>query len=91
MYVLYRVGGGAESNVAANTITNIDFINATFSCDIFGETNKISEVRDSISVNNPYPSVTGKDAPSIEEIRAMIKYNSSAQKGVLCWKIMKVE
>ena len=80
MYVLYRVGGGAESNVAANTITNIDFINATFSCDIFGETNKISEVRDSISVNNPYPSVTGKDAPSIEEIRAMIKYNSSAQK-----------
>lgn len=79
MYILYRIGGGAASNVAANTITNIEFLDATFSCDVYESNTSISEVRESISVTNPYPSVTGKDAPSIEEIRAMIKYNSSSQ------------
>lgn len=79
MYILYRVGGGAASNVAANTITNINYLDSTFSCDVFNDTQRLSEVRQSISVTNPYPSVTGKDMPSVEEIRAMIKYNSSAQ------------
>lgn len=82
MYILYRVGGGAASNVAADTITNINYLNATFSCNVFNsseKTEKVSRVRESISVTNPYPSVTGKDAPSIEEIRALIKYNSAEQ------------
>ena len=83
MYVLYRVGGGAASNVGANTITNINYLNSTFSCNVFSDeekSEKAARVRQSISVTNPYPSVTGKDAPSIDEIRAMIKYNSAEQK-----------
>ena len=79
MYILYRVGGGAASNVGANTITNIPFLNTCFSIPASSENaNILGKVRQSISVTNPYPSVTGKDAPSIDEIRAMIKYNSSA-------------
>ena len=80
MYVLYRVGGGTASNVGANTITNISFLNTSFDCaTLDSDADIISKVRQSISVTNPYPSVTGKDAPSNEEIRALIKYNSAEQ------------
>jgi len=78
MYILYRVGGGASSNVASNTITNVSYLNATFATGNV-ESGAMAKVLKSVAVTNPYPSVTGKDAPSIDEIRAMIKYNSSAQ------------
>lgn len=78
MYILYKVGGGLASNVAANTITNIVYLNSVF-CNGGTDTNKLSDVRRSISVTNPSQSVGGKDAPNVDEIRAMIKYNSSAQ------------
>lgn len=79
MYVLYRVGGGAASNVAANTITNIEYLDLAFTSTVGLNTENMSNVRRSVTVTNPYPSVTGKDAPSVDEIRAMIKYNSAAQ------------
>lgn len=80
MYILYRVGGGAASNVAANSINTISYYNVTI-----GNTNTdcdsrvISEIKNSIKVTNPSPSISGKDAPTADEIRAMIKYNSGAQ------------
>ena len=79
MYVLYRVGGGAASNVAANTITNVSNLDISFSAPVSLSDSIISNIRNSVKVTNNYPSVTGKDAPSIDEIRAMIKYNSGAQ------------
>lgn len=83
MYVLYRTGGGAASNVAAGAITNIQYLNAeigegNYACSA-EERKIISDVKNSISVTNPNPSVSGKDAPTVEEIKAMIKYNSAAQ------------
>lgn len=78
MYVLYRVGGGRASNVAANTITSINYVDLCFKGNCGSETQAI--VRRSLSVTNPYPSIGGKDAPSVDEIRAMIKYNSAEQK-----------
>ena len=79
MYVLYRTGGGATSNVAAGTINNISYYNVnigkTGNCDA----KTISEIKNSITVTNPNPSVSGKDAPTADEMRAMIKYNSGAQ------------
>ena len=79
MYVLYRVGGGQASNVPANSITKIDSVNIVFCNAGNGSETKISNVRKSLKVNNPYPSVTGKDAPTVDEIRQMIKYNSASQ------------
>lgn len=80
MYVLYRSGGGASSNVAAGAINNIAYYNVKI-----GNTSKcsptdIAAVKNSITVTNPNPSVSGKDAPTVDEMRAMIKYNSGAQK-----------
>lgn len=83
MYVLYRTGGGAASNVAAGAITNIQYLNAEIGEGNYArsaeERKIISDVKNSISVTNPNPSVSGKDAPTVEEIKAMIKYNSAAQ------------
>lgn len=78
MYILYRVGGGRASNVAANTITSINYIDMCFPGN--GDPKNQERVRRSIGVTNPYPSIGGKDAPSVDEIRAMIKYNSAEQK-----------
>lgn len=83
MYVLYRVGGGAASNVAAGAISNISYLNveignANYLCSA-EDRKTISDVKSSITVTNPNPSVSGKDAPTVEEIKAMIKYNNAAQ------------
>lgn len=78
MYILYRVGGGRASNVAANTITSINYIDICFPGN--ADSAKQAKVRRSVGVTNPYPSIGGKDAPTVEEIRAMIKYNSAEQK-----------
>ena len=77
MYVLYRVGGGASSNVAANTITNFINLNVDFpSCPSVTD---MSLVRKTITCTNKQPSVAGKDAPSINEIKHLIKYHNAAQ------------
>ena len=83
MYVLYRTGGGAASNVAAGAINNISYLNveignSSYLCSA-EDRQKAADVRNSITVTNPNPSVSGKDAPTVEEIKAMIKYNNAAQ------------
>ena len=81
MYILYRVGGGEISNIAADTLTNIISLNV----EIQGNSKdalcaeKINNVRKSIRVTNTTPSYGGKDEPTMEEIRYMIRYNASSQ------------
>ena len=77
MFILYRVGGGSISNVAANTLTNFVYKNIQMCGD--DDTNKIKDVKDSIKVTNPYPSFGGKDEPTEDEIRYLIKYNNGSQ------------
>lgn len=81
MFVLYRVGGGAASNVAKGTINSISYLDAINNNTPTTDTNRrvASAILTSIKVTNTIPSVLGKDAPSVDEIRAMIKYNSAAQ------------
>lgn len=81
MYVLYRVGGGAASNVAAGSITSISYLNVDFgNCLLYENDNAmISAIKNSITVKNTIPSVSGKDAPSIDEIRNMVRYYNAAQ------------
>lgn len=81
MFILYRVGGGEQSNIAANTLTNFVYRNIQ----IDGNTDdtdcieKTKAVKDSLKVTNPSPSFGGKDEPTEDEIRYLIKYNNSAQ------------
>lgn len=81
MYILYTIGGGEISNIAEGTLTNIISLNV----EIDGNpedalcARKIRDVRQSISVTNTTPSYGGKDAPTAEEIRYMIKYNAATQ------------
>lgn len=76
IFVKYRVGGGSSTNIGSNVLKNIIL------SDVFvnGSNAKINaSVRDSLSVNNPIPCLGGKDEPSINEIRNIVKYNFSAQ------------
>lgn len=80
MFIQYRVGGGASSNVAAGRINAISYLNAQIGKCI--STNRdadiIGAVRDSIRCTNTTPSVSGKDAPTAEEIKNLVKYNNAA-------------
>ena len=76
IYILYRVGGGKASNLAAGAINTIALLNA----EIGGRSVEIaSAVRKSMKVISTTPSVSGKDMPSVEELRNYIKYYTGAQ------------
>lgn len=76
MFIMYRKGGGKASNVAEGAITNILYLNAS----LRGSDSQIkNEVKKSLSVTNTTPSVSGRDMPSIAEIKNLIKYNNGAQ------------
>lgn len=76
MYVLYRVGGGKSSNVAKGAINTISLLNVV----ITGSSMSIvNGVKKSLTVENTTPSVSGKDMPTPDELRYIIKYNKGAQ------------
>jgi hypothetical protein len=76
MYIKYRIGGGSDTNVGPNVLTNVGIINMT----VNGSNQSINAaVRNSLKVNNAFPALGGRNEPSVEEIRYMVKYNFSAQ------------
>ena len=76
MFIMYRKGGGAVSNLGVGAIKNI--VEGKYV--LRGSNgNTKTNVKRSISVNNLTPSVSGKDMPSNEEIRYLIKYHNAAQ------------
>ena len=76
MFVKYRTGGGSSTNLGSNILTKLGIADITVS----GPTPAMNiSVRNSIRVNNPIPALGGKDEPSIEEIRNLVRYNFSAQ------------
>ncbi len=81
MYVLYRVGGGESSNIAKGKINQFAFLDAEIGTCIStnDDAKKMASVKDSLKCKNTTPSVCGKNAPTVDEIKNMIKYNSGAQ------------
>ena len=79
--VLYRVGGGEISNIAANTLTNINSYNMYIkgNCNDPQDSVKKSRVENSLSITNPTISYGGKDAPSDNELKYIIRYANAAQ------------
>lgn len=76
LFVKYRIGGGKESNLGVNVITNID--NVDF--EITGPNPSTNDqVTQSLIVTNITPAVGGSDQPGIEELRGLISYNFAAQ------------
>jgi len=76
MFIKYRVGGGADTNLGTGVLTNLGFVNMT----ITGPNQTINNaVKTSLTVNNAFPALGGKNEPSVNEIRNLVKYNFSAQ------------
>jgi hypothetical protein len=76
MFVKYRTGGGSTTNVGSNVLTSL----GVASINISGPTAAMNtSVRNSIRVNNPIPALGGKDEPSVEELRNLVRYNFSSQ------------
>jgi len=76
LFVKYRVGGGKDSNLGVNVITNVDDVEFIVSGPIASYN---TQTINSLKVNNITPAVGGADAPTIEEIRNMVSYNFAAQ------------
>lgn len=76
LFVRYRTGGGSNSNLGANTLTEVGGIDLL----VNGPRQNFNrEVQRSLSVNNPIPAIGGNDGLSTEQIRHLIKYNFSSQ------------
>lgn len=76
LFVKYRTGGGATSNIGVNTLTSTGIVEMI----VTGADSAINNgVRTSLKVNNPIPCLGGKDEPSVEEIKNLVRYNFAAQ------------
>jgi len=76
LFISYRVGGGADTNIGPNTLTTVNNININVN-GANATTNQ--QVINSITVTNPLPALGGKNEPSVEEIRNLVRYNFSSQ------------
>lgn len=81
MFILYHVGGGEQTNIAKGTLNDIVYASVEISgnCADNLDARKKSAVKSSLAVTNTTPSYGGKDEPSDEELKLLIKYNSAAQ------------
>ena len=76
MFIKYRIGGGSDTNVGPNILRNVGLLNIS----VNGNNESInSAVKNSLVVNNAFPALGGKNAPSVDEIRYLTKYNFSSQ------------
>lgn len=76
MFIRYRVGGGADTNIGPNSLTSLGIINMS----VNGANQTINNsVKTSLKVNNAFPALGGRDTPSIAEIRNLVRYNFSSQ------------
>jgi hypothetical protein len=76
MFIKYRVGGGADTNVGPNVIRTVGLLNFS----INGNNQDINNaVKNSLTVNNAFPALGGRNTPSVDEVRYMTKYNFASQ------------
>ena len=76
LFVKYRVGGGAQSNIGVNAINQVGTVNFF----VNGPSNTNNQtVTNSLTVNNVTAAIGGANQPSIEEVRNMVTFNFSSQ------------
>ena len=74
MFIKYRVGGGESSNVGPNVLTNLGVVEFVINGD---DPSVNTNVRNSLTVNNPIPALGGAKQPSLNQIRNLVRYNFS--------------
>lgn len=76
LFIRYRIGGGASSNVGANVLNELGQAQIT----VNGRRQDINrQVQRSLTIKNPIPAYGGRDELSVDEIRNLTKYNFGAQ------------
>jgi len=76
LFIRYRTGGGSNSNLGSNVLTDV----GGFKLEVKGPRQDFNrEVQRSLTVNNPIPAIGGNDGLSTEQIRQLVKYNFSSQ------------
>jgi hypothetical protein len=76
MFIKYRLGGGSDSNIGPNILNSVGILNMS----INGPNSSTNQsVKNSLKVNNLFPALGGKDIPSVDEIRNMVRYNFASQ------------
>lgn len=92
MYVLYRIGGGISTNLGPGAINRFTIANVDWGGNT-GNTNGTirGNVITSLKVTNLSTALAGKDAPSTDEIKQLIKYNSTAQNRAVTIKDYQVK
>ena len=92
MYVLYTIGGGVSTNLGPDSINKISLANVDWGGNTSatkGETR--GRVLTSLTVTNISTAVGGKDEPSTNEIKQLMKYNTSSQNRAVTVKDYKVK
>ena len=92
MYVLYRIGGGVSTNLGPGSINKITLANVDWGGNT-GNTDGSTrgKVLTSLTVTNISTAVAGKDEPSTQEIKALMKYNTSSQNRAVTVKDYRVK
>lgn len=84
LHVRYRTGGGAQTNAAQGTITQIQHKNIT---NVPGgpalPVATVSAVKGSVAVTNPIPAIGGKEFETVDEIKHYAKNHFSSQDRVV--------
>ena len=76
LFITYRTGGGAASNIGANVLTSL----GAYNLQVNGSIQAINQnVKRSLTTSNPIPAIGGNDGLSTEQIRQLVKYNFSGQ------------
>jgi len=76
IFVKYRAGGGALSNVGSNVLNEVSNIQSQMA----GSNQSIVQsVVSSTRANNPIPAIGGTGLPSVEEIKSYIAANYNSQ------------
>jgi hypothetical protein len=76
LFIQYRVGGGLQSNLGVNAITQLGTVNFY----VNGPSQTINNsVISSLKCNNVTAAVGGADVPTIEEVRNYTTFNFAAQ------------
>lgn len=75
--ITYRYGGGLQHSVAANSVKNVKLLNMFFPGNPKPST--AANVRNSIEVSNPKQASGGEDAPTVDELKALIPMVKNSQ------------
>lgn len=90
MYILYRIGGGISTNLGPGSINTLGMSSISFRSSTGMTASQKGSVVTSMQVSNISTAVAGKDAPSTEEVKYLVKYNTGAQNRCVTVKDYKV-